>query len=387
MSPGGRRHFRQFCHCNCTCIHKCHHQQEECAHDSDRLLSPRLAGNRRASGGFAGCSLFSDSLASMVEEMATGRMSLASSHEALPATPPRKRQMSDFAIERDLGEGAYAFVKQGRYRLGDPNGPPMAIKMVIKSKLLPECILHDFDTGLSLPVELYALRHLREHPHPNIVSMLDAFEDSMYYYILMPIHGKGEDLFEIIERSPDFLPAARVARIFAQIVMAVAHLHNKLGLVHRDIKDENIIIDEQDRIQLIDFGSCGYYRRGAPHIQHDVPLTEADVRCGQRMEQFTAFPGTPDFAPPEVMRGEAYDGPPQDIWALGVLLYTLAFKEMPFRTTADILEHRLRLPFEPSPEIAATIRWCLAKDPEARPTASELQAEPWIQANYPPPPS
>lgn len=396
-SPGtGRRHFRQFCHCSCTCIHRCHHDSESCEAEMERVHSPAHvmppSGERRRSGG---CILPSDSLASVVEEMESGRMSLSSSwgdfrpaagdvaaQEANGTTRRRKRQLSEYAIERDLGEGAYAFVKQGRLRTAPGDTPSVVIKMVIKSKLLPECILHDFDTGMSLPVELYALRHLREHPHPCIVSMIDAFEDSMYYYILMPMHGRCEDLFEAIEHHQDFLPPDRVARIFAQSVMAVAHLHNVLGLVHRDIKDENIIIDEHDHILLIDFGSCAYYRGGAPNVQHDVPLTEADVRSGRRLRHFSTFHGTVDYASPEVLRGEPYDGPQQDIWALGVLLYTLAFKEVPFRSVSDILELRLRLPFEPSPDIARMIKWLLAAKPQDRPTAADLEADPWIQENY-----
>lgn len=387
----GRRHFRQFCHCNCTCIHKCHHDSDSCGVELDRVHSPAhvmpASTERRRSGG---CILPSDSLVSVVEEMESGRMSLSASfcdiQQDLASNKStvfkRRRQLSEFAIERDLGEGAYAFVKQGKLRMAPPEAPSIVIKMVIKTKLLPECILHDFDTGLSLPVELYALRHLREHPHPCIVSLIDAFEDPMYYYIMMPMHGKCEDLFEAIEHHQDFLPPDRVARIFSQCVMAIAHLHNVLGLVHRDIKDENIIIDEHDHILLIDFGSCAYYRGGASHVQHDVPLTEADVRSGKKLRSFSAFHGTIDYAPPEVLRGELYDGPQQDIWALGVLLYTLAFKEVPFRSVSDILELRLKLPFEPSPDIARMIKWMLAGNPEERPTASSLEADPWIQENY-----
>lgn len=351
-------------------------------------MSPNLAGNDSSAGtGYHGgiqgegkppSLSVGNTLASVVEEMESGRMSASS--ESLHYG--RKLHLHDFALEKDLGEGAYAFVKQVRYRTDPPERPPLAMKMVIKSKLRADCILHDFDTGYSLPVELFALRHLREHPHPNIVSMVDAFEDALYYYILMPMHGRGEDLFETIERHQDFLPPERVARIFSQIAMAVAHLHTVLGIIHRDIKDENVIIDEHDHIQLIDFGSCAYYLRGADFVQPDVPLTEADVRCGKRMSRYSTYYGTIDYAPPEVLRGEPYDGPQQDIWALGVLLYVLAFKEVPFRNHADILEHRLRLPFEPTPQIAVMIRRLLQPDPAARPSAHELAHDPWIVTNY-----
>lgn len=358
----------------------------------ERPTSPRMSSNLVANDGsssssyhnmiLGGAKLSSlsvgNTLASVVEEMESGRMSASS--ESLHYG--KKLHLHDFILEKDLGEGAYAFVKQVRYRTDPPERPPLAMKMVIKSKLRADCILHDFDTGYSLPVELFALRHLREYPHPNIVSMVDAFEDALYYYILMPMHGRGEDLFETIERHQDFLPSDRVARIFSQIAMAVAHLHTVLGIIHRDIKDENVIIDEHDHIQLIDFGSSAYYLRGADFAQPDIPLTEADVRCGKRMSRYSIYYGTIDYAPPEVLRGESYDGPQQDIWALGVLLYVLAFKEVPFRSHIDILEHRLRLPFEPTPQIATMIERLLQPDPAARPSAHELAHDPWIVENY-----
>ena len=370
---GGRRHYREFCHCNCTCIHKCHHLHKECATDEHRMGSPKMSPNiLRASS----------SLASVLEEMESGKLHVTGNFGDINGVG-KPRRLGDFCIERDLGEGAYAFVKQVRYRNMSVEGDnkSMVMKMVIKSKLLPEFILHDFESGLSLPVELYALRHLREHPHPNVVSMVDAFEDPMYYYLLMPLHGNAEDLFEIIEKHDDFLPTDKIAKIFAQVVMAVAHLHNVLGIAHRDIKDENIIIDEHDRIQLIDFGSCTYFRRGDA-AQLDIPPTVADVQVGRRLNQYHRFYGTVDYAPPEVVKGEAYEGPPQDIWALGILLYILSFKEVPFRNFGEILELRLVLPFEPTPQIAFIIRQLLQPDPAARPTAKDLVNDPWIVENY-----
>lgn len=399
---GCRHHFRQFCHCHCTCIHKCHHEQQpDWELNDNRPSSPRMDGSpptrapqqRR-------------SLARVVAEMESGTLS-SDSLSSLPMNTEndpsatltstagkRRMQLSDFIIERDLGEGAYAFVKQVKFR-HHTDGPSLVMKIIIKSKLAPECILHDFETGLSLPVEMYALRHLRDHFHPNIVSIVDAFEDALHYYLLMPMHGRGEDLFEMIERHEEFIPFERVEQIFAQLAMAVAHLHLVLGLVHRDIKDENIIIDDRDYAQLIDFGSCAYFTApnkakvdsdadsNAPSTPSmEIPLTEADIRCGKRQSKYHTFYGTIDYAPPEVVRGEPFRGPPQDIWALGILLYTLSFKEVPFRSISDILEGRLRLPFEPSPEIASWIRRLLHPDPQLRPTATQLVEDPWILANY-----
>lgn len=115
------------------------------------------------------------------------------------------------------------------------------------------------------------------------------------------------DLFDFIELNRE-ITQDQVRSIFRQVAEAIQHLHHN-KIVHRDIKDENVIIDNHDRVQLIDFGSAAYVKP-------------------DRM--FEKFSGTLDYAAPEILNGSSYQGPPQDIWSLGILLYTLVFKENPF---------------------------------------------------------
>lgn len=138
----------------------------------------------------------------------------------------------------------------------------------------------------------------------------------------MGLHGAGMDLFDYIELNSS-INEREIKTIFRQVVEAVQHLHvNKI--VHRDIKDENVILDENGTVQLIDFGSAAYLREG---------------------KKYDTFCGTLDYAAPEVLQGKKYDGPPQDIWALGILLYTLVYKENPFYNIDEILARELRVPF------------------------------------------
>ncbi|KAI8332666.1 kinase-like domain-containing protein [Chlamydoabsidia padenii] len=154
----------------------------------------------------------------------------------------------------------------------------------------------------------------------------------------------------------------QVRRIFHQVAAAVQHLH-RLLIVHRDIKDENILLDEQGTVQLIDFGSAAYYREG---------------------RLFDTFSGTLDYVAPEILNGESYAGPPQDIWSLGILLYTLIYRETPFYSVDDILECHLRLPYIPYQEQTAVgpadlLYKLLDRDISKRPTIDQVMQDPWLQ--------
>jgi serine/threonine protein kinase len=96
------------------------------------------------------------------------------------------------------------------------------------------------------------------------------------------------------------------------------------GLVHRDIKDENVVVDSEYRIKLIDFGSAS-----------PIPTCKEDY--------FKRYNGTPHFAAPEIVRRRAYKGPQAEVWTLGVLLYTIIFGENPFHNAKDILAYDGRL--------------------------------------------
>lgn len=71
----------------------------------------------------------------------------------------------------------------------------------------------------------------------------------------------GQDLFDYVDLHPDGLPISAIRRVFAQIADALFFLHDH-GIVHRDIKDENVVLDHQGNVQVIDFGSAAYVKEG-----------------------------------------------------------------------------------------------------------------------------
>ncbi|KAJ3333630.1 hypothetical protein HDU76_005859 [Blyttiomyces sp. JEL0837] len=174
------------------------------------------------------------------------------------------------------------------------------------------------------------------------------------------IRRPSMDLFECIEHH-DWLPEEKARLVFRQVASAVCYLHGR-GVVHRDIKDENIVIDNFFNVRLIDFGSATVEPRGNPN------------------HLFDRFYGTIQYASPEILRGEKYRGRPTDIWALGVLLYTILFGEVPFSSSDQAMLAMYKPPrFRSNADAMMLLDWMLDKDPKRRPTAEEVLRHPWMR--------
>ena len=142
--------------------------------------------------------------------------------------------------------------------------------------------------------------------HPFIVSMLRSFESKHHYYIVM-LNAEHGDLFRLI-RQRSKLCRRRSSRILLQVYLAINHLHRQ-DIIYRDLKPENVLIGEYERIQLTDFGLSRQILRGG---------AKASTLCG-----------TPEYLSPEMIENRGY-GLEVDIWALGVLYFELLRGTAPF---------------------------------------------------------
>ncbi|KAK3692364.1 hypothetical protein B0T22DRAFT_475295 [Podospora appendiculata] len=269
--------------------------------------------------------------------------------------PSHKKTISDFAILEEMGQGAYGQVKLARDRT---TGEKCVLKYVTKRRILVDTWTRDRRLG-TVPLEIHVLDYLRRDgfKHPNIVEMEDFFEDDVNYYIEMVPHGlPGMDLFDYIELRTT-MDEQESRSIFVQVARAIQHLHTKAFVVHRDIKDENVILDGEGRIKLIDFGSAAYIKSGP----------------------FDVFVGTIDYAAPEVLAGKPYGGKEQDVWALGILLYTIIYKENPFYSIDEIMDRDLRVPYIISDDSIDLIRCMLDRDLDKRYDIEQVLAHPWSQ--------
>jgi protein-serine/threonine kinase len=179
----------------------------------------------------------------------------------VPYIPHQKKTIEDFTILEEMGSGAYGQVKLVRYKKGQSR--KMVLKYVTKKRILVDTWTRDRKLG-TVPLEIHVLDFLRRDGlrHPNIVEMIDFFEDDVNYYIEMLPHGiPGMDLFDYIELRTN-MTEDESRNIFRQVVDAIHHLHTKALVVHRDIKDENVVLDGEGKIKLIDFGSAAYIKNG-----------------------------------------------------------------------------------------------------------------------------
>lgn len=176
------------------------------------------------------------------------------------------------------------------------------------------------ETGLKREVEM-----LKSISHPSLIH-LRACEYQETRALLVLTYCPGGDLFELASGKRDMMTPAIVQRMFAELVSAVQYLHAQ-EIVHRDIKLENV---------LVNLPEAALRAIGDPST-HPTPLvTLTDLGLGRRIPQPPEPPllqtrcGSEDYAAPEILLGQPYDGRLTDSWALGVLLYALMEGRLPF---------------------------------------------------------
>jgi len=252
---------------------------------------------------------------------------------------------------QQIGKGAFGCVKTA-FRRSDRR--MVVTKFIKRSKVFEENWVTDTVLGMRVPLEISLLSTLE---HPNIVQVLDVHENEEYLQLVMQRHGAGMDLFEFLDRRPK-MDEPLASYIFRQVVCAIEYLHKERGLLHRDIKDENVIINEHFHVKLIDFGSV------AP-IPKDGWL-------------YSTFYGTVEYCSPEVLNGNCYAGRELEMWTLGILLYVMIFNENPFYGVDETLQCQLKPPFAITPLCMELIKKLLEKDPHFRMRLDQLASHEWV---------
>ncbi|KAK9746985.1 Protein kinase domain [Popillia japonica] len=207
-----------------------------------------------------------------------------------------------YKILTKLGQGTYATVYLVEFRSSNESKEiKLACKAMDVSRMAREFVLK------FLPRELDILSKIN---HPHIIQIQNIFQRRTKYYVFMRYAEKGDLLEFVLKKGALSEPQARVW--FRQIALAVHYLH-EMNIAHRDLKCENIFITSNYNIKLADFGFARY--------------TADDL--GKRISSDT-FCGSISYAAPEILRGLPYYPKHSDVWSLGVILYVILNRAMPF---------------------------------------------------------
>ena len=258
-----------------------------------------------------------------------------------------------YEMGKMLGRGLYTGVYLCEHRRTRQR---RAVKIIYKDQVDKEILA----SGLILrEVEIQ-----KTLDHPNIVRLLEFFEDKNHYYFVQEYCAAGE-LFDVVIAKKK-LSEKEAARYMEQLASAVSYIHSR-NIIHRDIKPENILLTEEGELKLIDFDTA---------ILMDVA------------RQVTGSVGTAFYMAPEVLRKGTYNEK-CDVWSMGVVMYILLSGQPPFGgyTGKDIIRNVARGEYiltgptwdSISREAKDLIRKQLCVSPHKRISAQDVYLHPWIQ--------
>ena len=258
----------------------------------------------------------------------------------------------DFIIKEKLGEGAFGSVRLG---INKQTGEKVAIKIYEKSKL------NRYQDKKRLEREIEILKKLK---HPNIVQLYSVIETERQILLIME-YIKGQELFQYILIKKK-LSEDEACFYFQQIISGIEYLHN-LKIVHRDIKSENILIEQNTNIiKIIDFGFSNIYG--------DKDKEILSTACG-----------SPFYAPPEMLRGESYKGGGVDIWSVGVVLFAMICGYLPFEGEENselykkIIDGKFSIPSYISIHGRELLYQLLNTNPKKRINIMQIKRHPWVK--------
>lgn len=241
-----------------------------------------------------------------------------------------KNKRRKFRQLRQLGEGTFSKVMLATRQKVPPHPTPEIEHYLDPHKLVAVKIVEHgpaggadeqrIETGLRREVEM-----LKSISHPSLVH-LKACEYQSTRTLLVLTYCPGGDLFELASQQRDLLTPHLIQRMFAELVSAVRYLHTS-WIVHRDIKLENVLVN----IPVSDLKAIT-----SPATYPSPIVTLTDLGLSRRIPDPPESPllqtrcGSEDYAAPEILLGQPYDGRATDAWALGVLLYALMEGRLPF---------------------------------------------------------
>ena len=255
-------------------------------------------------------------------------------------SPGVKISKTDFQLLRVIGKGAYGKVFLVKKITGSDSETYYAMKVLKKASL----VIHAKDAEHT-KTERSILEDVR---HPFIVRLFYAFQTDFKLYLILD-YASGGELFMYLEKQKMFLEDTAVFYI-SELVLAIEHLHS-YGIIYRDLKPENVLLDHDGHVKLTDFGLS------------KVALNDED--------KTNTVCGTIEYMAPEIIANMEYDKV-VDWWSLGALSYDMMTGSPPFtsnnrKKTMDlIMNKKLSLPYFLSPDAKDLLTKLMRKSPLVR---------------------
>ncbi|OHT10980.1 CAMK family protein kinase [Tritrichomonas foetus] len=258
------------------------------------------------------------------------------------------KSIGQYKIHGTIGYGAFSQVKLCQH---------METRQYYACKIVPRSRLNTQHLETRFEIEIRINQQLH---HPGIVQMIDLFMDEDNYYVIMEFCPNG-DLFQyVVDRGR--LNEVEAKPIFRQILETIQYLH-QMGVSHRDMKPENILIDRYGRIKISDFGLSRFLGKN----------NLVDTPCG-----------SPCYASPECISGRSYNGLTTDIWSCGVILFAMVTGQLPWtkRNQNQLFQQIKRgeytIPGFISREGRNMIKSLMTVNIEQRYTVDEALNDPWL---------
>jgi len=256
-----------------------------------------------------------------------------------------------YRIGRLLGKGAFGKVNLGMHKL---TGKMVAIKSINK-----EC-LTDENSKKKVMQEFSILKLMK---HQSVIRLYETFESKKHILFIIELCAGGDLLNYVRKRRR--LKEITAKYVFKQIIDGLNYIHSK-GILHRDIKLDNILLNANGDIKICDFGVSKVEKKGEKMFE----------QCG-----------TPAYIAPEILRDKGYEGFSVDIWSAGVALYAILYGTVPFKGSdmkalqKQILKGQYTLKDDISNEARDLLKKMLDIDPRKRITGQEILLHPWLQSS------
>ncbi|KAG4305339.1 hypothetical protein PORY_001509 [Pneumocystis oryctolagi] len=297
-------------------------------------------------------------------------------------------RFGDYILGQTLGEGEFGKVKLGWPRkkfLQSSNGQARA-NVEVAIKLIRKDSINGSRTRLNkIKREICILQRVC---HPNIVRLFDVIETSRYIGIILE-YASGGELFDFI-LVHRYLKDNVASKLFAQLVSGVLYLHKK-GIVHRDLKLENLLLDRNKNIIVTDFGFANIFDVG-DNLNSFRGIDCFDEKSLKRGDLMQTSCGSPCYAAPELVVGEGcYVGKKVDVWSCGVILYAMLAGYLPFDDDPNnpdgdninllykyIISTPLTFPEYVSALARDLLKRLLVPDPKKRASLQDITIHPWL---------